>query len=87
MIALGSDHGGFGLKSAIIKHLEERGMEYRDFGCYNTDSCDYPVFGRAVGSEANCASAMIVLNTAVAEALTDSKAACHHRCLLHAKKP
>jgi len=29
---------------------------------------------RAVGSEANCASAMIVLNTAVAEALTDFKA-------------
>ena len=28
---------------------------------------------RAVGSEANCASAMIVLNTAVAEALTDFK--------------
>ena len=33
MIALGSDHGGFGLKSAIIRHLEERGMEYRDYGC------------------------------------------------------
>ena len=29
---------------------------------------------RAVGSEANCASAMIALNTAVAEALTDFKA-------------
>ena len=45
MIALGSDHGGFALKSAIIKHLENRGLEYKDYGCYNTDSCDYPVFG------------------------------------------
>ncbi|MBR1943488.1 ribose 5-phosphate isomerase B [bacterium] len=47
-IAIGSDHGGFNLKSKIIKHLEEKGYEVQDFGTYSTDSCDYPVYAKAV---------------------------------------
>lgn len=49
MIAIGSDHGGYALKKAIEKHLEERGLEYKDLGCHSEESCDYPEFGRAVG--------------------------------------
>ena len=41
MIALGADHGGFELKEAIKKHLDETGVEYKDFGTYSTDSIDY----------------------------------------------
>ena len=41
-IALGSDHGGYALKCDIIQLLEKLGHEYEDFGCYSTDSCDYP---------------------------------------------
>ena len=48
MIGIGSDHGGFPLKEAIKKHLEERGLEYKDYGTYSDASCDYPVYGRAV---------------------------------------
>ena len=48
MIGIGSDHGGFALKEAIKKHLEERGLEYKDYGTYSDASCDYPVYGRAV---------------------------------------
>ena len=44
MIALGSDHAGYELKQVIIKHLEERKIEYKDYGTYSTDSCDYAVF-------------------------------------------
>ena len=46
-VALGSDHGGYGLKQEVIKYLEEKGIEYRDFGCMSTQSCDYPEFGSA----------------------------------------
>ena len=28
MIALGSDHGGYGLKQEIIKYLEEKGCQF-----------------------------------------------------------
>ncbi len=49
MIALGSDHGGYALKQEIIRHIQARGLEYRDYGCYSEASCDYPEFGHAVG--------------------------------------
>ncbi|MGN0018993.1 MAG: ribose 5-phosphate isomerase B [Candidatus Gastranaerophilaceae bacterium] len=47
-IAIGSDHGGFNLKNTIKKHLENKGYEVQDFGTYSTDSCDYPVYAKAV---------------------------------------
>ena len=48
MIALGSDHGGWALKQEVMKHLDARGLEYKDYGTYSEDSCDYPVYGKAV---------------------------------------
>ena len=48
MIAIGSDHGGWELKQEIMAHLKERGIAFRDFGTYTPDSCDYPVYGKAV---------------------------------------
>ncbi|AFK85347.1 MULTISPECIES: ribose 5-phosphate isomerase B [Thermoanaerobacterium] len=48
MIAIGSDHGGYELKEAIKKHLEERGIEYKDFGTFSEDSVDYPDYAREV---------------------------------------
>ena len=48
MIAIGSDHGGFHLKAEVMKHLDELGLAYKDFGTYSEDSCDYPIYGEAV---------------------------------------
>ncbi len=48
MIAIGCDHGGFELKNRIEKHLEERGIEYKDFGTFDEKSCDYPDIAKAV---------------------------------------
>lgn len=48
MIAIGSDHGGFEYKSAVIKHIEDRGFECRDFGTFSGESCDYPDFAKPV---------------------------------------
>ena len=42
MLALASDHGGFQLKQEVKKHLDARGIAYKDFGCYEESSCDYP---------------------------------------------
>lgn len=42
MLAIGSDHGGFELKEHIKKHLDEQGVEYKDYGTYSEDSVDYP---------------------------------------------
>jgi ribose 5-phosphate isomerase B len=42
MIRLASDHGGYDLKQDIKKYLEENNIEYKDYGCDNNQSCDYP---------------------------------------------
>ena len=54
MIAIGSDHGGVELKEKVIKHLQARGIECEDTGCYSTESCDYPVFGHAAAQACKC---------------------------------
>lgn len=48
MIAIGCDHGGYELKLEIIKHLQDRGFEVKDLGCNDTNSCDYPIYAKAV---------------------------------------
>ncbi len=47
-VAIASDHGGFALKQEIIAYLEKKGIAFKDFGCYEEKSCDYPEYGRAV---------------------------------------
>lgn len=43
-IALASDHAGYETKQELIKMLKEQGYEIKDFGCYSTESVDYPDF-------------------------------------------
>ena len=47
MIAIGCDHGGYALKQEVMRHLDELGLAYKDFGTYSEESCDYPDFGEA----------------------------------------
>lgn len=48
MIAIGCDHGGFKLKEEVKKYLDEIGVEYKDFGTYNEDRTDYPIYAEKV---------------------------------------
>lgn len=48
MLAIASDHAGFGLKQKIMAHLTEIGVEYTDYGTYTEDSCDYPDYAEKV---------------------------------------
>ena len=43
-IAMASDHAGYTLKQTVRAYLEAQGATTHDYGCYNTDSCDYPDF-------------------------------------------
>ena len=76
MIGIGSDHGGFALKEAIKKHLEERGLEYKDFGTYSNASCDYPVYGRAVAkavAAGECELGILICGTGIGISITANK--------------
>ena len=76
MIALACDHGAFDLKQAIMKHLEARGLAYKDFGCYDKTSCDYPDFAapaaRAVAS-GECDRGIVVCTTGIGVSITANK--------------
>ena len=48
MIALGADHGGFALKEEIKKHLDEKNIEYKDFGTLTGEAIDYPIIAEQV---------------------------------------
>jgi ribose 5-phosphate isomerase B len=48
MIAIGSDHAGYGLKQTVIQHLEDLGIAFNDYGTYSSMSCDYPDYAEAV---------------------------------------
>ena len=39
----------FELKQEIIAYLKARKIEYKDFGCYDNKSVDYPVYAKLVG--------------------------------------
>ena len=43
-IGLCCDHAGFELKEFVRGWLQAKGREYKDFGTYSTESCDYPDF-------------------------------------------
>lgn len=47
-IAIGSDHGGFVLKEAVIETIKSLGYDFIDYGAYNEDSCDYPDYALKV---------------------------------------
>lgn len=50
-IALGCDHGGLDIKTAIKEYLENNGHTVIDVGTHTTDSVDYPVYAKAVCKE------------------------------------
>ena len=50
-IAIGSDHAGYRLKETLKKHLLEHGYGVIDEGTNSEESCDYPLFGAAVGRD------------------------------------
>ena len=65
-VALGSDHGGFELKQEIIKYLEEKQIEYKDYGCHSTESTDYPIYGE-------CDLGILVCGTGIGISITANK--------------
>lgn len=76
MIALGCDHGGFELKQEIIKYLEEEGMPYKDYGCYDTKSTDYPDYSKKVTTailNGECEKGILICGTGIGISITANR--------------
>lgn len=75
-IAMGCDHGGFGLKEDIKDFLVEQGHEVEDFGCYGKESCDYPEFAEAAAravAEGKCERGIVVCTTGIGISISANK--------------
>ncbi len=76
MIALASDHGGYDLKCQVIRYLEEKGMAYRDFGCYGKESCDYPDFAKPAAeavASGECEKGVVICTTGIGISIVANK--------------
>lgn len=76
MIAIGSDHGGYDLKELVIRHLEEKGVDVNDMGCYDKSSCDYPVYGKAVAkavADGSCDKGIVICTTGIGISIVANK--------------
>jgi ribose 5-phosphate isomerase B len=76
IIALGADHAGYLLKEKIKKYLSDKKLEYKDYGTFKLDSCDYPEFGYKVSQavvtqEANVG--ILVCGTGIGMCITANK--------------
>ncbi len=51
LVAIGSDHGGFELKTMLIEHIQSLGFQPVDCGTHSKESVDYPDFAQAVAEK------------------------------------
>ena len=76
MIALACDHGAYALKEKVKQHLDQLGYDYKDFGTYSEDSCDYPDFvgpaAQAVAS-GECDRGIVLCTTGIGVSITANK--------------
>lgn len=76
MIALGCDHGGYDLMQTVIRHLDERGIEYKNYGCYSSESVDYPIYAKAVAhavADGECEQGILICGTGIGVSITANK--------------
>ena len=76
MIALGSDHGGLALKRHVMDYLDQHQLAYKDYGCYTSDSCDYPDFGRAAAqavASGECDRGIVICTTGIGISIAANK--------------
>ena len=76
MIAIGSDHGGYRLKEEIKKYLEEKQIEFKDYGCYSEEKVDYPNFAKEVSKSIQrkeCDKGILICRSGIGMAIVANK--------------
>ena len=75
-VAVGADHGGFGLKQTLAAHLGELGYEAVDCGTHSTDSVDYPDFAHEVArrvASADCQWGIVIDGAGIGSCMAANK--------------
>lgn len=75
-IAIACDHGGYELKKDIMKHLEAKGYEIKDFGSHSTESVDYPDYALPASlavKNGECDLGILICGTGIGMSLCANK--------------
>ena len=75
-IAIGCDHAGFEYKTEIVKFLNSKGWQVKDFGTYAADSVDYPDYAHPVSEaveKGDVAFGILLCGSANGVAITANK--------------
>lgn len=75
-IVLASDHGGFELKEEIKKHLIKKGYDIIDMGVNDTQSVDYPDYGKRAAlmvADKEADRGIIICGTGIGISITANK--------------
>lgn len=76
LIAIGSDHAGYDLKSELRVYLLEKGYEVDDLGAFSAESVDYPDFAHPVAHAVESGKAhfgILICGSANGVAITANK--------------
>ena len=76
MIALACDHGGFELMQEVKAYLDTGGFDYKDFGTFSPESCDYPetaVPAAKAVSNGECERGIFICGTGVGMSIAANK--------------
>ncbi len=76
MIVVGSDHGGYELKQAVLEVLRQRGIECADYGTDGPNSVDYPDFAAKVASAVSAGEAdrgVLICGTGIGMSISANK--------------
>lgn len=86
MLVIGSDHGGFALKQALLKKLQEQGVECRDLGTDSEESVDYPDFAEQVATAVGSGRAqqgILICGTGIGVSIAANKVPGVRAALVH----
>lgn len=75
-IAIGCDHRGLNLKQFVTKLITDAGHSYEDFGCYTTESVDYPDIAQKVAeavATGDFERGILICNTGIGMSIAANK--------------
>ncbi len=75
-VAFGCDHGGINLKPVLLKYLQDKGVEFIDYGCFDTKSTDYNEYALKVANavkNGECDRGILFCGTGIGMSLVANK--------------
>ncbi len=75
-VAFGCDHGGINLKKVLFDYLDKKGIEYKDFGCFDTSSTDYNEYALKVSeavANGECDKGILFCGTGIGMSIVANK--------------